>query len=489
MGGLKVLFLAAEADPFVKVGGLGEVAGALPRAMRTITNPGSAASPRVDIRLVIPLHSAIDHKSFTFTHVASLEVPSRNGPVQGEILATEYEGLPVYLIAGTPFQPDTPVYSSSAAVDGKKYIFFSLAVLQLGQAINWYPDVVQANDWHTAAILYAMLIRDRGIEKIVRLQAIHNLPFLGNGTEPALNAFNLPPATDSDLPAWAQQLPLPLGLLAADHIVTVSPTYAQEILTPEFGSGLEAFLQKRSSKISGILNGIDIQTWDPASDPEIQHNYTADQLEARQANKISLAREFGLNPDPHVPLLAMVSRLDPQKGIDLVPPALHQLRSLSWQAIFLGSGSPELESALQTLEQSFPGRVRLVIGYDAALSHRIYASADALLIPSRYEPCGLTQMIAMRYGCVPVGRATGGLRDTIIDYDQDPDSTGFLFTTPKAEDLAGALKRMFSLFTNQGAWRELQARDMGRDFSWNRSARQYLDLYQTLVERKWRHAN
>ncbi|OGO26127.1 MAG: hypothetical protein A2W33_09505 [Chloroflexi bacterium RBG_16_52_11] len=299
-----------------------------------------------------------------------------------------------------------------------------------------------------------------------------------------MDAFGLPPADGSVLPWWAKDIPLPLGLWAADHIIAPSPTYAREILTPEYGLGLEEFLETRTHQITGILNGIDTRKWNPETDPLIPLNYTQDTLDKRALNKQSLLAEIGLDPDLQLPLIAIISRLDAQKGIDLVPSAFQGLANQPWQAVILASGDPSLETALHQLELDFPGKVRSVIRYDARLSHRIFAAADILLIPSRYEPCGLTQMIAMRYGCIPVARATGGLQDTIQDYGVTDNSTGFLFKNPAANELGIAIEKALQAYRDPGRWFDLQQRGMSQDFSWEKSARQYINLYRLLVNRK-----
>ena len=279
---------------------------------------------------------------------------------------------------------------------------------------------------------------------------------------------------------------MPLGLLAADCIVAVSPSYAQEILTPEYGAGLQDLLRQRLSNLTGILNGLDVHTWDPQSDPHLKQNYSLAELKLRQANKSALQAELGLPEVVRTPLFAMVSRMDHQKGVDLLPEALRRLAerpenlSSDWQMVILGAGDLDLEAAVRGLEQDFPGRVRAVTRFDAPLSHRIYAGADILLIPSRYEPCGMTQMIAMRYGCVPLARATGGLRDTVRDIQQGADSTGFLFEAAKPAALTGAMLRAMRVYQNAAVWQALQLRGMRRDFSWERSAQEYLRLYQEL---------
>jgi len=305
-----------------------------------------------------------------------------------------------------------------------------------------------------------------------------------------MDSFYLPPAPEGILPDWARQLPLPLGLYSANQINTVSPTYGKEILTPEFGAGLDEFLKTRSASISGILNGIDTERWNSAKDSFLSVPYSIETLSMRQANKAALLNEVDFfdktqkSFDNRIPLFAMVTRMDYQKGVDLVIDALAKLsrkKGIMWRALILGTGLPELEDSVRKLEKRFPDKVRAALKFDAPLSHRIYAGADALLMPSRYEPCGLAQMIAMRYGCIPIARLTGGLADTITDVSTVPEGTGFLFkeATPKA--LLNTLVRALDLYQDQREWQALQKRGMLRDFSWNRSALEYLKMYKILV--------
>ena len=478
---IKVLFLAAEADPFVKIGGLGDVAGSLPPALN--------ASGNIDVRLCLPFHGAIQRQAYDLHRVATFAIPHAQGEIRAEALATELNGLPVYLISGAPIPADAPVYSGDNLADGHKFTFFSLAALELMRQLDWKPDLIHANDWHTAPAIYTLSSkRDAFYLNAVLLLGLHNLPFMGVGAGPALKGFGLEPAAESHLPAWAQDVPLPLGLLSADHIVAASPGYASEILTPEYGSGLHEFLTSRAGSISGILNGIDTQKWNPETDPELTANYHSGCLQARQSNKQALLAEFGLEAAPDCILFIIISRLDPQKGVDLAPEALRQIASLPWQLIILGTGDAALENTMRQLEAEYPDRVRAAIRFDSVLSHRMYASADALLIPSRYEPCGLTQMIAMRYGCVPVAHATGGLRDTIRDCDRSKNGTGFLFKNASADSLAGALRRVVRAYADRSKWRAVQLEGMEQDFSWNRFAHQYVRLYKKLTrQRKYNH--
>jgi len=482
---LRVLFIASESAPFVKIGGLGDVAGSLPRALRALASLDSPEnSPAVDVRLAIPFHAAIPRQDYALQRVAAFSIDHMSGRIPAEAYLTEVMGVPVYLIASPAFPPNAPVYSNDWGFDAHKYIFFSLATLELARALEWPPDVVHANDWHTAAAVYALSLRrpyDPFFHHTATLLGLHNLPYMGMGGSFPLYAFYLPPTTNPALPEWARHLPLPLGLAAADHIVAVSPGYAQEILTAEYGAGLENFLRTRAADISGILNGLDGDAWRPDCDQQLSASYRFDDLGPRQINKSALCSELGLQVDPAVPLLAMVSRLDYQKGIDLAIQALRQVASLpqAWQVIVLGTGLPMLEASLLALQQTYPNRVRVITSFDVALSRRIYSGADVLLIPSRYEPCGLTQMIAMRYGCVPLARATGGLRDTIRD--DGAAGTGYLFEAPTPEAMAATLGRMLVDYANPDLWQAMQINGMRQDFSWDRSARAYLARYQALT--------
>ncbi len=476
---MRILFLAAEAAPFFKIGGLGDVAGSLPRALK-------AVDPDLDIRLVLPLHGGLDKTRFPLQPVTAFTVPHRNGPILAEVYTTPWEE-PVYFISGAPILLESAVYAAHPSQDGPKYAFFSLAALELARVLNWRPDVLHAHDWHTAPAIYALGLRrdnDAFFAATRTVLTVHNLPFMGQGAGPALQAFGLPPApAASGLPDWARDLPLPLGLWQADAITTVSPTYAREILTPEFGCGLETFLQARADRITGILNGLDTQSWDPAHDPEIPHPFGVADLSPRAENRRALREQVGLpQPAERTPILGVISRLDPQKGVDLIPEALTALEAYPWQAVLLGAGDPSIAAAWQALGERFPDRVRVTLGYDAGLARRIYGGADMLLIPSRYEPCGLVQMMAMRYGCVPVARETGGLADTVLDYDLAPRrSTGFLFPEATAKSLAFAVRRALAVFADPRRWQALQRRGMRRDFSWRPSAQAYLQLYQRLL--------
>lgn len=476
---LKVLFLAAEAAPFVKVGGLGDVAGALPPAIRSLPE-------KPDIRVVIPMHNQIDLTRFQRKQTAAFEVWHNHGPITAEVFETRHQGVTVYLLSGAPIRQAGHVYTSDTRADGHKYTFFSLAALELSRKIGWQPDILHAQDWHTAAAVYAIktnLKDDPFFSKVRTLLTVHNLPYLGNGAGPALFEFGLAPAVGSALPWWAQDMPLPLGLLTSDKINTVSTGYAQEILTEEFGSGLHEFLATRRQDISGIINGLDTDLWDPQTDPALESKFSAGTLTKRKPNKRAVLKDIGLAGDPVLPLLAFIGRMDYQKGIEIALSALRQSADMDWQAVILGTGDPDIEDQARELAAEFPGRIAAIIRFDGHLARRIYAGSDIMMIPSRYEPCGLIQMIAMRYGSVPVARATGGLHDTILDYPVDPAGTGFLFGPPSGEAMAGALRRALEAYSDKRRWPHLQKRGMKQDFSWTNSAVQYLDVYRSLLDR------
>jgi starch synthase len=344
--------------------------------------------------------------------------------------------------------------------------------------LDWKPDILHANDWHTALALYALHSRrtDPKLANIRAVLTVHNLPYMGSDAMDVLSAYGLMPLHDGSLPKWAQTQPLTLGLWSADAIIPVSPTYGREILTPDFGCGLEDFLKSRSESITGILNGLDCESWSPEQDQTLARRFNADLLTSRKMNKTTLQGILGLD-ERRVPLLAMIGRLDQQKGIDIAFETLRQMEELDWQFVLLGSGETALENAARSLQNYFPERVRAVLRFDPDLSRRIYGGADIFLMPSRYEPCGLAQMIAMRYGCVPVVHATGGLKDSVQE-----GKTGFLFKDADAASMLEAVRRAFTVYDNPEKWQHFQRNCMKEDFSWPRPARQYAMIYRALIE-------
>jgi len=469
---INILFLAAEAEPFVKVGGLGDVAGTLPCALRALSNN----ELKLDVRLVLPLHSVI--KQDSLRPVGIYSIPRGSEEIQVEAFEGSLNGMPVYFINGDPILASGSVYSSNNKLDGEKYTFFSLAALELPRQINWNPDIIHANDWHTALASYGNLVRRWG-EKTRRVSSvvtIHNLPFLGPDISENLEAYGLPLA-NTDLPDWARVMPMPLGLWASDAMVAVSPTYADEILHEEFGCGLQDFFRNRTDSLQGILNGLDVASFDPQTDPTLAVNFNAESLSLRPQNKAALQERVGLPMLPDVPLFGMVTRMDQAKGIDIALKGLKMLGRLNWQLVLLGAGDPKLETMAKKLQEDMPDRVRVETRYDAKLARQIYGGADVFLMPSRYEPCGISQMISMRYGCVPLVRAVGGLHDTVTDSE-----TGFVFIEAKVKPFNDAVRRALNLYPYHSRWAAMQKAGMALDFSWQNSATKYLNLYKKLVE-------
>ena len=473
---INILFVAAEAEPFVKVGGLGDVAGTLPRALRSLSAEATGEF-KLDVRLVLPMHSVI--RTDSIRPVGIYSIPRGESEVQVEAFEGVLDGMPVYFINGEPVRASGSVYSSNNKMDAEKYAFFSLAALELPRQINWTPNILHVNDWHTALASYGNLVKRWEDKKhhTASIVTIHNLPFMGPDVKETLESYGLPLA-HTDLPDWARVMPMPLGLWASDAIVAVSPTYAEEILHPEFGCGLQDFLKNRTETLYGILNGLDTTSFDPQTDTTLAANFNAETLSVRPRNKTALQERVGLPVTSDVPLLGMVSRMDQAKGIDIALKGLSMLSKKNWQFIVLGAGDATLETTAKKLREEMPDRVRVETRYDAKLARQIYGGADVLLMPSRYEPCGISQMIAMRYGCVPLVRAVGGLHDTVTDSE-----TGFVFVDAKVKSFNDAVRRALNLYPDHSRWSNLQKAGMVLDFSWHNSAKKYFELYKKLWER------
>ncbi len=467
---MKVLFLAAEATPFVKVGGLADVAGELPRALTALG---------VDVRLCLPFYPSIREAGFDARPILDLRVQHQEGETPVSVHDLEWQGLRVDFIDSEPVRSDNSVYGNTRQ-EGKKFTLTSLAALQACRALDWKPDIVHANDWHTAAAIIWLTrnrARDSFWQDVIALFSIHNLAYMGAGTEDVLTDFGLSPVEDSRLPDWSRHTPLAMALSEADWLSTVSPSYAGEIQTTEFGYGLETLLRARRDRLVGIVNGIDNQVWNPALDEALPVNFSAENLAQRIEVKRALQEQLDLTVDEATPLLGMVTRLDQQKGVDLALEALERLGDKSWQFVLLGTGSEAYERQAQDFAEAFQERARVVLRFDATLARRIYGGSDMLLVPSRYEPCGLTQLIAMRYGCVPVVRKTGGLKDTVIPYGGDR-GTGFLFEAADSRSLAAAVREALTVYQDSANWKRLQLRCMAQDHSWQKTAKQYLQLYE-----------
>lgn len=479
---LKILFIAAEAYPLIKIGGLGDYAGSLPKA---ILQESFNKFIDVELRVVIPFHKQVVLENPNLKEIAHVSVPTSNGHSYGSVIQYSKGAQNFYLIKrkGNASGYDM-VYNTDQKKDAKKYIFFSLACIEWMKQEEWIPNIIHANDWHTAlAIKKIVCERSEQLvfEKIKTVLVIHNLPFMGAGSANEIKHYGICPSDSDLLPRWAKILPLPLGLEAADQIVTVSPSYAEELMQTEFSYELAPFFKAHQNKTTGILNGIDYEIWDPEKDGIIDSTYSISSLQKRKENKRKLLSQLNLENADDKPLLILISRLTDQKGINLVLESLHQLLEEDWSAIILGTGQKEYEIRFRDFETQHPHRLRYFNEYNNNLAHRLYASGDILLMPSIYEPCGLSQMIAMRYGCIPVARAVGGLIDS-INSENSHNRDGYLFQKADAISFSTCLKMALNDYRNSKLWRAIQVRAMRKDFSWQKSANQYLELYQNMLK-------
>ncbi len=475
----KILFATAEAAPYVKVGGLADVAGALPPTL--LRTHASEA----DIRMILPFHPKLRTIALDIRKLGSFKLKSGQAPLEAGLYITSLDGVPLYLIETDAINEASSVYESDAALDAAKYVPFSLAILEACLFLDWIPDILHLNDWHTALTAHALKTLYKShlqFKDIKTILSIHNLPYNGYGSQVVMSEMGFSPSNDQDLPLWARFTPLPLGISSSDKVVFVSRGYADEVLQEPMGSGLAEYLQMHKDKLDGFVNGIDTKVWDPATDPKLPFNFTADNLQGKAKNKSALQEELGFRVDERVPLLTVVSRLVRQKGIDIVLDALRKTLDLPWQFVILGTGDTDLEDAIRAMAGEFPERIAGIIKYDDAIAHRLYAAGDLYLMPSLYEPCGLSQMFAMRYGNLPLARATGGLRDTVIDFSSSSaEATGFLFEGTTGEDMAYCLRIALEQFKNQDLWPQMQQNAMRKNFSWDHAAEAYWNLYRQLA--------
>lgn len=483
---LKVLLVTAEADPFAKVGGLADVAGSLPGALRHLG---------VDARVIMPGFGFINHDRYQIERLFRFDFPHRTGISDVHVYGTEYEGVPFYFVQVWPYFGVEKTVYTDWNWDSPRYILFNQVIMavayQLHQRLGWFPDMFHTNDWHTGLVPF-MINENRHDPLWARagtMITIHNMAYQGDRTGGWMWNEGIPGRHHFDLQIRGlSDNILGIGIAYSDVITTVSPRYAVEIQYPSMGYGLDDLLRTRVRDLRGVLNGIDVERWNPAADPALVQNFAAHNFEElRVINKRQLQKDAGLPVRDDVPLVGLVSRLVWQKGIDMALPALYQLlREHEVQFVGLGSGEPSLSHAMWLLEQHFPGKARAFVGYDAALSQRIYGGADIFLMPSRYEPCGTGQMMAMRYGALPLVRETGGLADTVHNFDNNDadEGTGFVFLWEESEAILNTLRWALDTYWHKpAAWRRMQKRAMETDFSWDKSAREYIELYERAVSR------
>jgi len=481
---LHVLFVSSEIFPLAKTGGLADVSAALPDALSGLG---------VDIRLILPGYPKAIAAAANKTVEVDLEDFMGAGPMRLISGRTPDTRLPVWLVdcpalfdrAGGLYQDDD---GRDWPDNARRFAVFSHVAAEVARGTlvaDWQADLVHANDWH-AALVSAILTETSG-HKLPTLFTMHNLAYQGLFPAEAFAQLELPPKVFSPQGAefWGKVSFLKAGIAYSDRMTTVSPSYAQEIVTSECGCGLEGVLQRRSKDLLGILNGVDYRIWDPASDTHIPANYTARKIAGKRACKAAAQAEFGLEVDREIPLAFFMSRFTDQKMADIVAAVLPEIAKLGAQCVLLGDGDRHLEEEFDRAARQYPGQIAARVGYEEPLAHLLLAGGDILLHPARYEPCGLTQLYAMRYGTLPVVRSTGGLSDTVVDATESAiaagTATGFAFSNIDASEMLECLKRALTYYEQPLVWRKLQRQAMAQNFGWAESARSYLAVYRGLV--------
>jgi starch synthase len=482
---LNVLFLSPEVVPFAKSGGLADVAGSLPIALERLG---------LDVRLVLPFYRVIREGNYEVRPILKkLEVPLGKEKFRTNVLETQLRpGVPVYLIEREDLYDRPNLYGNPGGdyYDNlERFSFFAHAALRLTEALSFKPHVIHCHDWQTG-LVPALIKGPYGdiptLSDVSSVFTIHNLGYQGLFPEEKFSVTGLPKTEffhAEGLEYWGKLSLLKAGVTYSEAITTVSPTYAKEIQTSEYGMGMEGILRRRSAWLHGILNGVDYTYWDPARDSHLPAKYSPEDLDGKARCKASLINKLNLDLSlTERPLLGMISRLDTQKGLDLLVQILDDVLELDIGLVVLGSGDEEIQEAIQRAADRHPGQVGLSIGFNEPLAHEIMAGVDIFLIPSRYEPCGLTQMYALKYGTVPVVRATGGLDDTIVTFDgRTKKGSGFKFGPYESGAFLSAIRQAIDLFSDASSWKGLMANNMKEDFSWDRSARSYLELYRSVV--------
>jgi len=484
---MKILFVASECVPFCKTGGLADVVGALPKELR---------QKRHDVRIILPKYKTIRGQEFGIKETnEKVHVPMGGGRVESADIRTAKteKGIPVYFINhegyyGRPGLYRTP--QGDFSDNAERFIFFCRAALEACKAMQFRPDIIHCHDWQTALIpmyLKVLLKSDAFFQHTASVFTIHNIAYQGIFPKALLETtgFSWNEFTMDKFEYYDQICFMKAGLVYADAINTVSPTYAKEIQSAyEFGRGMEDTLRTRASDLSGILNGLDIEDWDPAKDPFLARSFDADHLASRRACKTALQIQLKFPLEQNIPMLGMVARIDQQKGVDLLTQIIPTLLNRhNVQIVVLGQGDEALLAQLHHFAAQYPGNIRVLTDFNDPLAHNIYGSSNMFLMPSRFEPCGLSQMISMRYGSIPIVANTGGLHDTVVPATRDS-GNGFVFQPGNAAAFLAAIEEALVFFKDAPAWETLQRRAMSEDFSWAASTPKYLEMYRKALGRK-----
>ena len=472
---MKILYAASEARPFIASGGLADVAGSLPKAIRTKQH---------QCRVVMPLYGSVkpeDRAKLTFITSFQLQLSWRS-QYCGIFQAVD-QGVVYYFIDNEYYFKRDTIYGHGD--DAERFAFFSKAILEMLNYIDYEPDIINCNDWQTALVPVFLRCFYMGSERHRRLKTvftIHNIQYQGQFGMDILGYVLGIPSYQAGILEYGGCVNYMKGAIeTCDMVTTVSPTYAQEILTPWFAHGLDGLLRDRQYKLCGIVNGIDLIGNDPATDKAMFRNFSIDNLWERGENKRALQERSGLEQREDAMLIGIVTRLVAHKGVDLIQYIFHDLMKLTVQIVLLGSGDQNYEDFFREMQGRYPGRVSSTIGFIPDLAKKIYGGVDAFLMPSKSEPCGLAQMIALRYGAIPIIRETGGLKDTIKDLGGE-DGNGFTFQSYNAHDMLGAIERCKTLFDNKEKWQAAVRHALECDFSWDKSADQYIAMYHRVLE-------
>jgi len=473
---LKILSLSAEAVPFAKTGGLADVAGSLPKAIRALGH---------DVRVAMPRYGRIDPAKFQLREILpAFPVPMDKQMEEAAVLQGSIApDVPVYFIENAKYYDRDGIYMYPD--DAERFIFFCRSSLEMLKRLGWCPDIIHCHDWHTAIVpnwLKTVYKDDPFFSRTASIYTIHNLAYQGIFGYRVLEIAGIAEYGFMYHPEMADLAEvvdlMARGIYFADAINTVSERYAQEILTPEYGEKLDPLLRDHRDRLSGILNGIDYEVMNPATDKYIAQNYDVHSLDKRVQNKLALQREAGLTENAATPLMGIISRLTDQKGFDILGDVLDHLLDLDLQFVVLGTGDPHYHEMFSHIAQAYPGKAAVFLTFNAALAQKIYAGTDMFLMPSRFEPCGLGQMMAMRYGSVPIVRAIGGLADTVQDWNpRSGEGNGFSFVRYDRWALFATILRALENYKYEETWHKLQVKGMTADFSWGASARKYVDLY------------
>ena len=483
---LKILFLSPEVVPFAKSGGLADVAGSLPKALKRLG---------VDIRIAMPYYRIIRESGFeSRLIIKDLEVPLGRESLKTDIFKSSLGNtIPVYLIKREDMYDRPNLYGDSGSdyYDNlERFSFFSHSALRVALDIGFSPDIIHCHDWQTGiipALLKGPYSGINGLSGTATIFTIHNMGYQGIFKKEKLPMTGLPERDfyhPGGLEYWGNISLLKAGIVYSDAITTVSPTYAKEIQTPEFGMGMEGILLQRSKSLHGILNGIDYNDWNPAKDNNISNRYSIRAMAGKSQCKRDLISEMGLDSSLiESPLLGIISRLDAQKGLDILLEILDELMGLNIGLVVLGSGDESVQEKIKKAAHRHKRRIGIETGFNNPLAHRIMAGSDIFLIPSMYEPCGLTQMYALKYGTVPVVRKTGGLNDTIESFDEKTGTgNGFKFGAYEAYALLKEIKRAVRIYQDKKVWKKIMAKGMAADYSWKKSAKAYMELYGLIMK-------